>query len=150
MTVVKFETTFAIAALGLSIMFVVLILSLYNFLIGPEGEGPERVVDPAALVLQEVSISGAPCLVLSGIVFAAAKSTGDRAAGALLIGAGVIMMVGMAYATTLLPKIDDQYVVGGIEPVPYIFIVAGAGVTAVGGRLLVVKSRPVRNQDGFA
>lgn len=146
----KFETWFAIAALGLSVMFVVLILSLYIFLIGPEGRGPDRVVDPAALVVQEASISGAPCLVLAGFVFAAARSTGNRTAGLMLVGAGVIMIAGMAYATTLVPKIDDQYVVGGIEPVPYIFIAAGVGVAAVGGRLFAERTRPVRNQDGFA
>ena len=43
---------------------VALLLSFYTFLVGPSGNGPNTVVDPMALMVQIVSMSGAPALVL--------------------------------------------------------------------------------------
>ena len=131
----------SLASLGLSVMFVVLLLSFFNFLIGPEGEGPERVVEPGSLLLQTMFVSAAPCLVLAGFVYGMAKSYGTRSGGVLLIAAGVIMMVGMAVGILILPKIDDQYIVGAVGYAPYFFMGAGAGVAAVGGYLLAISGR---------
>jgi hypothetical protein len=46
----KLEDWTSLASLGLAAMFVALLLSFYNFLIGPEGIGPERVVEPGSLL----------------------------------------------------------------------------------------------------
>jgi hypothetical protein len=35
----------------------------------------------------------------------------------------------------LVPKIKEQYIEGGINTIPYIFIIAGAGVIGLGGYL---------------
>jgi hypothetical protein len=51
------------------------------------------------------------------------------------------MMAGMAVATLMLPKIDDQYIVGAVGYAPYFFLGAGAGVAAVGGYLLAISGR---------
>jgi hypothetical protein len=140
----KLETWTALAALGLSAMFVALLLSFYNFLIGPEGEGPQRVVEPGSLLLQLVFISAAPCLVLAGVVFGMSMSFGTKPGGILLIAAGIIMMAGAAVGTTMVPQIQHQYIVGGVGVAPYIFISGGAGVTAVGGYLLAISGRSKR------
>ena len=47
----KLEDWTSLASLGLAVMFVALLLSFYNFLIGPQGIGPERVVEPGSLLL---------------------------------------------------------------------------------------------------
>jgi len=143
----KLETWTSIAALGLSAMFVTILLSFYNFLIGPDGKGPDRVVDPGALLYQEIFISAIPCLVLAGFVFFNSRTYGDRLAGLMLIGAGIIMIVGMAVATTMVPYIQRQYVVGGIDSAPYIFMVAGAGVVAVGGYLIAMSRKKIARTD---
>ena len=101
----KLETWTALATVGLSVMFVALLLSFYNFLIGPEGEGPQRVVEPGSLLLHLVFISAAPCLVLAGVVFGMSMSFGTKPGGILLIAAGIIMMVGAAVGTTMVPQI---------------------------------------------
>lgn len=137
----KLETWISLAVLGLSVLFVALLLSFYNFLIGPEGEGPQRVVEPGSLLLQLIFISAAPCLVLAGFVYALTRPYGTRPGGILLIAAGVIMIAGMAVSTTMLPQIQAQYVVGGVGIAPYIFIVGGVGVTALGGHLLAAVAR---------
>lgn len=137
----KLETWVSLASFGLSIMFVALILSLYNFLIGPEGQGPNRVTDPGGLLIQQVSISAAPSIILSIFVFVLTRTTGNRPAGLLLVGAGAIMIAGMLAALGMLPRIPAQYAVGGIGAVPYIFAVAGAAVAGLGGYLAALAAR---------
>ncbi|MEO9294628.1 MAG: hypothetical protein ABI347_03410 [Nitrososphaera sp.] len=145
----KLETSIAAASLGLSVMFVVLLLSFYNFLIGPEGRGPDRVVDPPALLIQEVFISAAPSVILAGVAFALTRTVGNKPVGLLLIGAGIIMIAGMVASTGMLAKIPEQFTAGGISVVPYIFMGAGAGVAAAGAYLTVVskKTRMAGNLD---
>ncbi|NOJ28024.1 MAG: hypothetical protein DA330_08465 [Nitrososphaera sp.] len=138
----KLETWLSIASLGLSIMFISLIISLYTFLVGPEGQGPERVVDPGGLIIQQVSISGAPGVILAGITFVLARSYGNKLAAVILIGSGVIIISGMVVASNILPSIPAQYRTSGIPFVPYMFMAAGAGVLGIGGMLLTISSRP--------
>jgi hypothetical protein len=56
----------------------------------------------------------------------------------LLIATGIIIVVGMAIGITMVPKIQAQYVVGGVAIVPYIFMPAGAGVVGIGGYMVAV------------
>lgn len=140
----KLESWMSLASLGLSAMFVALLLSFYNFLIGPDGQGPQRVIDPGSLVLQTIFISGAPSLVLAGFVFGMARSFGTRIGGALLLASGVVMVAGMAVGTIMLERVDDQYLVGTVPYVPYFFIAAGAGVIGVGGYLVAISGKRAR------
>jgi hypothetical protein len=140
----KLEEWTAVASLVLSAMFVTLLLSFYNFLIGPEGKGPDRVVDPGSLILQLIFISAAPCVVLAGFVFGMAKSYGTRMGGMFLVASGIIMIAGMVAGIPILARIPDQYVVGVVGYVPYFFMAAGAGMAAVGGYLIAAtKRRPI-------
>ena len=144
----KLEDWTSLASLGLAIMFVALLLSFYNFLIGPEGIGPERVVEPGSLLLQLVFISAAPCIVLAGFAFAMAKTEGSPIGGSLLIAAGVIIVAGLAVGLTMVPRIPSQYIVGAVGVAPFIFMPAGAGITGIGGYMLAVsKRRRIHNRD---
>ncbi|HEX2169686.1 MAG TPA: hypothetical protein VHF65_05240 [Nitrososphaera sp.] len=144
----KLEDWTSLASLGLAIMFVALLLSFYNFLIGPEGIGPERVVEPGSLLLQLIFISAAPCIVLAGFAFAMAKTEGSPIGGSLLIAAGVIIVAGMAVGLTMVPRIPSQYIVGAVGVAPFIFMPAGAGITGIGGYMLAVsKRRRIHNRD---
>ncbi len=137
----KLEEWTSLASLGLSAMFVALLLSFYIFLIGPDGKGPERVVEPGSLLIQLISISVAPSLILAGTAFFMAKSYGSPIAGTVLIASGIIIVAGMATGTTMVPKIPSQYLVGAVASAPYIFLPIGAGVAGIGGYLLVVSQR---------
>lgn len=144
----KLEDWTSLASLGLAAMFVALLLSFYNFLIGPEGIGPERVVEPGSLLLQLIFISAAPCMVLAGFVFAMAKSYGSPIGGSLLVTAGVIIVVGMTVGLTMVPRIPSQYIVGAVGVAPFIFLPAGAGITGIGGYILAVsKRRHIHSRD---
>jgi hypothetical protein len=144
----KLESGIALASLGLSVMFAALILSFYNFLIS-QSQDPTRIIDPAGLLIQQVSISAAPSIILAGVVFAMTRSTGNKQAGIALIAAGAVMTTGMFIATGLVPQIRPQYAVGGITIVPYIFAAAGIAQLAMGGYLTVVskKSRSLDSPD---
>lgn len=137
----------SLASLGLSVMFVALLLSFYNFLIGPNGEGPDRVVEPGSYLLQIIFISGAPSLVLAGFTYGMTRPFGTRIGGGFLVGAGVLMAIGMTIARTMLTKINEQYLVGAVPYAPYFFMAAGAGVAAVGAYLIVVSGRHARYTD---
>ncbi|HEU0144620.1 MAG TPA: hypothetical protein VFQ47_07525 [Nitrososphaera sp.] len=138
----------SLASLGLAAMFVALLLSFYNFLIGPEGIGPERVVEPGSLLIQLIFISAAPCLVLAGFAFVMAKTYGSRIGGALLVAAGIMIVAGMVIGVTMVPKIPSQYIVGAVGIAPFIFIPAGAIVTGIGGYMLAVsKRRRIHSRD---
>ena len=144
----KLETWAAIAAIGLSAMFAVLIISLYQFLIGPSGKGPDTVADPEALVIQEASISGMPAVVISVFVFIMGRGYGAAQAGLLLVAAGAVMIAGMVVALQLLPKIPDQYNVGAVSVLPYVFIPIGIGISLLGAFLSVLSTkRQARNLD---
>ena len=145
----KLETWVSLASLGLSVMFVGLILSLYNFLIGPDGTGPMRVTDPGGLLIQQISISAAPSIILAGFAFILTRTVGNRPGGLMLVAAGAIMIAGMLVALDMLPRIPSQYAIGGIGVVPYIFAAAGAGVAGLGGYLVArsTKVRPAGHLD---
>jgi drug/metabolite transporter (DMT)-like permease len=126
----------ALGSFGMAIMFVALIISFYNFLVGPNEKGPERDVAPGAAAYQIISISGVPSIILAGVVFGVRKTDESRSAATLLIVTGILLIIGMIVASTMLvPKIKEQYIEGGINTIPYIFIIAGACVIGLGGYL---------------
>jgi hypothetical protein len=144
----KLEDWTSLASLGLSVMFVALLLSFYIFLIGPESKGPERVVEPGSLLIQLIFISVAPALALAGSAFALARTYGSPIAGMFLIATGTIILAGMIIGATMVPRIQSQYVVGAVGVTPYIFMPAGVGVTGIGGYMLAVSQRRhIHNRD---
>jgi hypothetical protein len=144
----KLEDWTSLASLGLSAMFVALLLSFYIFLIGPEGQGPERVVEPGSLLIQLIFISAAPCLVLAGFAFALARTSGSIIGGIFLIAAGIIIVAGMAIGIPMVPRIQSQYIVGAVLVAPYIFMPAGAGLIGIGGYLIAVsQKRHIHSRD---
>jgi hypothetical protein len=145
--VVKFETWVALGSLALGIMFVFLILSFYNFLIGPGGKGPQVFVDPIGVLILNVSISGAPCLILAGVVFGLTRTSARRNSALILISTGIILIAGMSAARVAFTKINPLFVVTGMDIVPVIFIVGGMGVVVLGGYLVNASRKVRRNYE---
>jgi len=143
----KFETWVALGSLALGIMFVTLILSFYNFLIGPEGKGPQTFVDPFGATVQIVSISGAPSLILAGVAFGTSRSSTGHMPAFILIATGIIYIGGMSVARLVSSKINSLFLIPGLDLVPVIFILGGIGVAALGGYLLIMSNRARRNLE---
>jgi hypothetical protein len=128
----KLESWTSIGALAMGSLFVTMMISFYSFLIGPEGEGPNVDVDPGALLAQTISISGAPSLILAGVVFGLSFRSRNVFAGLILILTGLILIVGMWIADTMIPDINIQFRTTGLVYAPKIFVAAGIGVLALG------------------
>ena len=122
------------------------ILSFFNFLVGPKGNSPDIYVDPTGVTIQLISISRAPSLILAGTIFGLAKSYGTIHAAIILITTGIILIAGMIASWTLILKINEQFVVGGIDIIPYNFIVAGMGIAILGIHLFK-KSKNYQNLE---
>ena len=137
---ITLETWVSIGSLAMVIMFIALMFSFYIFLIGPEGRGPEVTTDPSALLIQIISISGAPSLILAGTVLGISRGPVGRIPGLVLVFAGTIMLLAMLLLiNTTLPRISSQFHIFGIDYVPIIFIAGGIGIIACG--LTTIKKR---------
>ena len=143
----KFETWVALGSLALGVMFVALIISFYNFLIGPGGKGPQVFVDPIGVLVLIVSIAGVPCLILAGAVLGLSRSSAGRTSALILLITGIILIAGMSGARIAFTHINSLFVVPGMDLVPLIFIVGGIGVGAVGGYLLNASNKARRNLE---
>ncbi|MGQ0377401.1 MAG: hypothetical protein ACT4OW_07870 [Nitrososphaerota archaeon] len=131
------EKYVAAASLGLFVLFVGEIITLYDFMIEPQ-----RDVEPAPKVLQFISIGVAPALVLAGTSFIMAKKYGSKQIGAMIIAGGAVLLVGMSYAYTLLDKIESSHLVFAVSITPPLFISVSIPVMAVGILLLRKKKKP--------
>ena len=128
----KLESWTSIGALAIGGLFVSMMISFYAFLVGPEGEGPNVDVDPGALLAQTISISGAPSLILAGVVFGLSFRSRNAFAGLILILTGFLLIVGMWIADTMIQDIDIQFKTIGLDYAPKIFVAAGIGVLTLG------------------
>ena len=134
------EQWVALASLGMFVMFTVQVITISDFL-----KNPSYDIDPSSTMREFLSISGGPALVLAGSSFLLARRYGSRLCGSLIIGGGVVTLLGMNYANTIIPQIPPLYVVQELQLVPTIFMVVSIPVIIVGGLLFRLKPRPKRD-----
>jgi hypothetical protein len=128
-------------------MFVLLILSFYNFLIGNEGKGPERFVDVRGVVIKALSISGAPSIILAGISFGLSKNYGNRLSGMLLSFTGIVLMIGMVVSLSLSSKVNSEFFHPILLIVPYTFILGGIAILIIGSILYLKTNKGFKNRE---
>lgn len=124
----KLETWVSLGSLGMTVMFSALVISFYLFLVGPDAKGPGIYVDPLGVLIQIISISGVPGLILAGTVFGLQKAYVVKEATLILVASGIVLIVGMAIVVTIVPKINRNYIFGGLNAVPFVFMVGGAAI----------------------
>jgi hypothetical protein len=98
-------------------------------------------------MIQLISISGVPNLILAGTYFGLTKSYGAIHAAIILITTGIILIAGIIAAWALTLKINEQLIVGGIDVIPYIFIVAGMGIAILGIYLFKISKKYQNLED---
>lgn len=130
-------------------MFVLLVISFYNFLIGSEGKGPERFVDVRGVVVKTLSISGAPSIILAGISFGLSKNYGNRLSGMLLSFTGIVLIIGMLVSLSLSSNIISEFFHPILILVPYIFIVGGIGILIIGFILYLKATKGIKKTGRF-
>jgi hypothetical protein len=137
----------SIASLGLAMMFVLLVLSFYNFLIGSEGKGPERFVDVRGVVIKALSISGAPSIILAGISFGLSKNYGNRLSGMVLSFTGIVLIIGMVVSLSLTSKVNSEFFHPILLIVPYTFILGGIAILIIGSIVYLKTNKGIKNRE---
>jgi hypothetical protein len=125
------ETWVSLGSLGMAVMFAALMISFYLFLVGPDAKGPGIYVDPHGVLIQIISISGVPSLILAGTVFGLQKRYAVKYADIILIASGIILIVSMAIVIIIAPQINRNYSFQALEIVPFVFIVSGIAIACL-------------------
>lgn len=129
---VKLETSVSLASLGLIVMFVLLLYSFISFLIGPQSQGPDIVVQPEGVLIQIVSISAAPGIILAGITYGLIKNYGSRKIGIILCVSGTVLIIGNILVQDEISKIPEILFVPAMVPLTYALLAAGIGIVVIG------------------
>lgn len=129
---VRLETAVSLASLGLIVMFILQLYSFIYFLIGPMSQGPDIVVQPEGVLIQVISISAAPGIILAGIAYGLVKDYGSKKIGIILCVSGAILLIGIVLMQGMIPKIPEIVFVPGIIPLSYAILAAGIGIIIIG------------------
>ena len=140
------EKYMAIAGLALSIFFVAEIITLFNFMIDPS-DNDSFGFEAAPKLFQFISLSIAPATIMMGVSFVLSKRYGSKLNGMLIIISGIIVLVGMIYANTMIEDLKPSLVDSTVEMVPFIFMGVSIPIIVVGARLL--KTRPRRPKKNY-
>jgi len=127
----------AMAGIGLYAIFVAEIVSIFHFM----SEQTFETFEPASKMLQFISIGVAPAVIMSGTSYLIARKYGSKQIGWLVIAGGIVLLVGMSYAYTMLDSIDKDYQVFTVTITPPLFIVVSIPVMVVGALLFKTKKR---------
>tara|TARA_B100000530_G_scaffold259570_1_gene172872 strand:+ start:378 stop:830 length:453 start_codon:yes stop_codon:yes gene_type:complete len=133
------EKYMAIAGLALSIFFVAEVLTLFNFMIDP-ADNDSFGFEAAPKLFQFISLSIAPAGIMFGVSFVLSKRYGSKFNGMLIILGGVIILVGMLYANTMIEDLKPELVDFATEITPVLFMGVSIPIIIFGARLL--KTRP--------
>ena len=145
------EKYLAIAGLALSIFFVAEIITVFNFMTNPS-DSAEFGFEASPKIFQFISLSIAPAAIVFGVSFVLSKRYGSKLNGMLMITAGVIILVGMILAYTMIEHIQEKLIDTSVEITPVIFMIVSIPIIFFGTRLLKTKPRkPKKNylEDGF-
>jgi len=129
----------AIAGIGLYAIFVGEIITIFNFMIDPT---LTDFFEPESKILQFISIGVAPAVIMSGTSYLMARKFGSKQIGRLVIAGGIVLLVGMSYAYTMLDSIDKDYHVFTVIIVPPLFMAVSIPVMIFGALLFRIKKRP--------
>ena len=127
----------AIAGIGLYAIFVGEIISIFHFM----SEQTFETFEPASKMLQFISIGVAPAVIMSGTSYMLARKFGSKQIGWLIITGGIVLLVGMSCAYTMLDSIDKDYQVFTVIITPPLFIVVSIPVMIVGALLFKTTKR---------
>jgi len=127
----------AMAGIGLYAIFVGEIISIFHFM----SEQTFETFEPESKILQFISIGVAPAVIMSGTSYLIARKFGSKQIGWLVIAGGIVLLVGMSYAYTMLDSIDKDYQVFTVIITPPLFIVVSIPVMIVGALLFKTKKR---------
>ena len=131
----------AIAGIALYAIFAAEIISVFNFMADPT---MTEFFEPESKILQFISMGVAPGVIMSGTSYMIARKFGSKQIGWLVIAGGIVLLVGMSYAYTILDSIDKDYQVFTVIITTPLFMIVSIPIIVVGALLFRLKKRPKR------
>lgn len=136
------EKWIAVTSLGLFLMFVGEMVSIYTFMTDvPENFEFGLDFDPDPKIFQFISIGVAPASIMAGLPYFMSRRYGSKPIGYLIIAGGIVMLIGMAYCYTLVDKVEDMFITDTVTFAPILFMILSIPVMVVGASLLKIKKR---------
>ena len=141
----------AMAGIGLYAIFVGEMISIFNYMLEPSGEALlddfiKPPVDASGKILQFISIGVAPGLVMSATSYMIARKFGSKQIGWLIIAGGLVLLIGMFYANTMIDGIEKDLLgdkdVFTVTITPPLFMAVSIPMMVVGALLFRIKKRP--------
>ena len=137
----------AMAGRGLYAIFVGEMISIFNYMLEPSGEALlddfiKPPVDASGKILQFISIGVAPGLVMTATSYLIARKYGSKQTGWLIIIGGLVLLIGMFYANTMIDGIEKDLRVFAVTITPPLFMAVSIPMMIVGALLFRIKKRP--------
>ena len=137
----------AMAGIGLYAIFVGEMISIFNYMLEPSGEVllddfVKPQIEPSGKILQFISIGVAPGLVMSATSYMLARKFGSKQIGWLIIAGGLVLLIGMFYANTMIDGIEKDLRVFTVTITPPLFMAVSIPMMIVGALLFRIKKRP--------
>lgn len=136
------------ASLGLFALFAGEMASIYNYMHQSSDDSEFGIVfeaDPK--ILQFISIGAAPASVMAAVSFILSRQYGSPQIGAMILGGGAAMAIGMAYCYTLSSQIDPIYRTWATDFTPQLFLVLSIPVGVFGA--LLFRTKPRRRKKDY-
>jgi len=136
------EKWLAVTSLGLFAMFAGEMISVYYFMTDvPEAIEFSIRFDADPKIFQFISIGAAPAGILAAVPYIMTRQYGSKPIGGLIVAGGIIMLIGMFVAHSLIDKMDDVYITDVVRYTPTLFMIMSIPVVAVGAYLAKEKKR---------
>ena len=137
----------AMAGIGLYAIFVGEMISIFNYMLEPSGDALlddfiKPPVDASGKILQFISIGVAPGLVMTATSYLIARKFGSKQTGWLIIIGGLVLLIGMFYANTMIDGIEKDLRVFAVTITPPLFMAVSVPMMIVGALLFRIKKRP--------
>ncbi len=137
------EKYIAAASLGLFIMFVAEIITMYNFM-QESTETASIILEPDPKFLQFISIGVSPAIIMAVVSFIMSKRYGSKPIGMMIIAGGIILLGGMVSAHLMINGFDPVHKSEFIPIITPLFMIVSIPVIIMGTRLLKVKKRKIK------
>jgi len=145
--IMAIEKWIATGSIAFFVLFVALMVTVYNFMINiPINDSFFGSFPADEKMLQFISMAFAPAGILSGVAFIMSKHYGSKQIGGMIIAGGIIMFVGMYVCYSMVDKIDDKYITDSVRYVPLLFMVISTPVMGVGAYLFKQKKKRPKKQ----
>ena len=103
-------------------------------------------------IFQFISLSIAPATIMFGVSFWISKRYGSKFNGSLIVIGGIVVLIGMGFAYSMIPNMDVKLIDDSIHITPILFMIVSIPIIITGLRLFKTKLRkPKKNylDDNF-